>query len=179
MENKPVTPVIAGLIIGLTSVVLFMAYYFSGLVFKQEWYSWLPAVIYVVLVCVFINIWSNAKNNFVTFGSCFGFGFKAVCIATLIVFFTTLIFVYITPEYKGQMLQMVKEKMRENKEITDDQVSQGIEMYSKFFMVSTIGGSLFGNLIIGTIGALIGSAIVKKKPFDPFTQINQIGEPQP
>ncbi len=179
MEQKPITPVTAGLIVGLTSVVLFMTYYFSGLIFKQEWYSWLPALIYVVLVCVFISMWSNSKNNFVTFGNCFGFGFKTVCIATLIIFFTTMVFIYLTPEYKDQMLQVVKEKMRENKQMTDDQVNQGIEIYTKFFIVSTLGGSLFGNLIFGTIGALIGAAIAKKKPFDPFTQINQIGEPQP
>ncbi len=179
MEKKPITPLAAGLIIGLTSVVLFFAYYYTGLVFQREWYAWLPAIVYVALVIVFISLWSNAQNNFITYGNCFGFGFKSVCIATLIVFFVTLVFIYLTPEYKDQMMQVVKDQMRQNKQMTDDQVDKGVEMYSRFFMVSTLGGSLFGNLLVGTIGALIGAAVAKKKPLDPFVQANQIGEPQP
>lgn len=176
MENKPVTPVAAGLIIGLVSVILFLAYYFTGLLLERTWYSWIPSVIYVVLIIVFINMWSNANGNFVTFGSCFGYGFKTISIATLIVFFVTFIFIYVSPEYKVQMMNMIKTEMRSNKQMTDEQIDKGMEMVSKFFMISTLGGGLFGNLLIGTIGSLIGAAIAKKKPFDPFTQINQNGD---
>jgi len=179
MENKPITPLAAGLIIGLSSVILFLIYYFAGLIFQQNWISSIPSIIYVILVIVFINMWSKLQNNFVTFGSCFGFGFKAVSIATLIVFVFTFIFISVSPDYKVQMMQMMKEQMRKNKEITDEQVDKGVEMVSKFFMISTLGGGLFVNLFIGAIGALIGAAIAKKKPFDPFTQVNQIGETQP
>ncbi len=179
MEKKPITPLAAGLIIGLTSVVLFLAYYFTGLVFEQGWTAWIPAVVYVILVIVFISMWSNAQNNFVTFSSCFGFGFKTICITTLIVFLFTFLFIYLTPDYRSQMLQMMKEQMRQNKQVTDDQVEKGMEMISNNFMIITIGGSLFGNVVIGIIASLIGAAIAKKKPVDPFTQINQIGESQP
>ena len=179
MEKKPLSPVAAGLIIGLTSVVLFLAYYFTGMIFQQGVMAWLPAVVFVILVIVFISMWSNAKNNFVTFGSCFGFGFKTVCIATLISFFFVLVFIYVSPEYKEQMLRMMKDKMRENKQVTDEQVEAGMSMVTNHFMLITVGGSLAGNLFFGAIAALIGAAIAKKKPFDPFTQINQIGETQP
>ena len=179
MEKKPITPLAAGLIIGLTSVILFLVYYFTGLVFQQDWTAWIPALVFIILIIVFISMWSNANNNFVTFGSCFGFGFKTICISTLIVFFFTLVFIYLTPEYKDQMLQMMKEKMRENKQVTDEQVEAGMSMVTSHFMLITVGGSLLGNLFFGTIAALIGAAVAKKKPFDPFTQINQIGEPQP
>ena len=179
MEKKPLSPLVAGLIIGLTSVVLFLAYYFSGLIFQQGITAWLPALVFLILIIVFISMWSNAKNNFVTFGSCFNFGFKAVCIATLISFFFVLIFIYLSPDYKDQMLRMMKDKMRENKQATDEQIEAGMSMVTNHFMLITVGGSLFGNMLIGTIAALIGAGIAKKKPFDPFTQINQIGEPQP
>ncbi len=77
------------------------------------------------------------------------------------------------------MLRMMRDKMRENKQATDDQIEAGMSMVTNHFMLITLGGSLFGNMLVGTIAALIGAAIAKKKPFDPFTQINQIGEPQP
>ena len=179
MEKKPITPLVAGLIIGLASIVLFLVYYFTGLVFQQGITAWLPAVVFIVLVIVFISMWSNAKNNFVTFGSCFGFGFKTVCIATLISFFFVLIFIYLSPDYREQSLRMMRDKMRENKQVTDEQVDAGMSMITDHFMLIIAGGSLLGNLFFGTIAALIGAAIAKKKPFDPFTQINQIGEPQP
>ncbi len=179
MEKKPLTPVAAGLIIGLTSVVLFLVYYFTGIIFQQGVMAWLPLAVFVVLIIVFIIQWSNAKNNFVTFGNCFGFGFKAVCIATLISFFFVLAFIYLSPEYKDQMLRAMKDNMRQNKQVTDEQVEAGMDMVSNHFMLITLGGSLAGNLFFGTIAALIGAAIAKKKPFDPFTQTNQVGEPQP
>ncbi len=179
MEKKPITPLAAGLIIGLTSVVLFLIYYFTGLIFRQGIVVWLPAIVFVGLIIVFITMWSNAQNNFVTFGSCFSFGFKTVCIAVLITVVFTLLFIYLSPDYKDQMLRVMKDKMRENKQATDDQIEAGTNMMSNHFMLITVGGSLLGNLFFGTVAALIGAAIAKKKPFDPFTQINQIGEPQP
>ncbi len=179
MEKKPLTPLAAGLVVGLTSVVLFLVYYFTGLVFQQNLLAWLPAVVTVILLIVLIGMWSNAKDNFVTFGSCFGFGFKTVCIATLIVFFFSLVFIYLTPDYKTQALQMMKEKMRENKQATDEQVETGMNWMTGHFMLVSLGGTLFGNLLVGVIGALIGAAVAKKKPFNPFIQVNQIGETQP
>lgn len=178
MEKKPITPVAAGLIIGLATIVLFLIYYFTGLIFQQGIVVWLPLFVYVVLIVVFISMWSNAKNNFVTFGSCFGFGFRTVCIAALVSLLFTLVFIYLSPDYKDQMLRMMKDRMRENKQATDDQIDAGMNMITSHFMLITLGGSILSNVFFGIIAALIGAGVAKKKPFDPFTQINQIGEPQ-
>lgn len=178
MQNKPVSALAAGLVIGLTSIILFMAYYFTGLVFQRDWMAWIPAIIFIGLVIVFISMWSNAQNNYVTFGSCFGFGFKAISIATLIIFLFTALFINLVPDYKVQMLQMMKEQLRQNKQATDDAVEKGMDMVSGNFTIITLGGSVFANVVMGTIGSLLGAAITKKKPFDPFTQINQTGDTQ-
>lgn len=179
MEKKPITPLAAGLVIGLTSVVLFLAYYFMGIAFQQDWVRWIPILIYASLIIVFISVWSNAKNNFVTFGNCFGFGFKSVCIAVLIIFFFTFLFIYLTPEFKEQFLQVSREQARQNKQATDEQIEQGMAWVSAHTMLLILGAGLFFNLFIGLLAALIGAAVAKKKPFSPFTQVNQIGETQP
>ena len=178
METKPITPATAGIVIGLSSVVLFLVYYFTGLVFQQGWTAWMPALVYAILVIVFICIFSNAKSNFVTFGECFGFGFKSICIASLIIFFFTLAFIYFTPEYKDQFMQVSREQARQNKQATSEQIEVGIKWVADHFMLIVIGFGLFINVLTGLIASLIGAAIAKKKPVTPFTQINQIGTPE-
>ncbi|WP_170971151.1 DUF4199 domain-containing protein [Ilyomonas limi] len=178
MEKKEIKPATAGLIIGLVSIVLFLLYYFTGLIYHRDFTSFIPMAVSIVIIIVFINLWAKAKNNVVTYGSCFGYGFKSVCVAALIVFFFMVIFIYAFPDYKVHMLDVIKDQMNKNPKITDDQRDKGLAMVSKMFVISTLGGSLFGNLFIGTIASLIGAAIPKKIQADPFSQINQIGEPQ-
>ena len=179
MEKKPITPLAAGLIIGLALIILMLIFYFTGLAFQDRWYKWVPAIMYLVLLIVFISMWSNDKNHHVTFGKCFAFGFQATCITTLIAFVFSFLFIYLTPDYKEQMLRFMKEQSRQNPQATNEQIEQGMTWIADHFYLLIIGGGLFFNLLTGLIGSLSGAAIAKKKPFDPFTQINQIGESQP
>ena len=48
--------------------------------------------------------------------------------------------------------------------LTDDQMKKSAELTSKFFMVFTIGGTLLQYIILGTLAALVGAGITKKKP---------------
>ena len=178
MEKKPITPVAAGLVIGLVSVVFFLGYYFSGIGFQQSWYSWIPTLVFALLIIAFTSIWSNAQNNFVTFGGCFGFAFRTVCVAVLISLFFTFLFIYFTPDYKSQMMQVMKEQSRQNKQATDEQIEQGMKMVEDHFYLIIIGGALFVSVLGGLIAALLGAAIAKKKPVSPFTNSNQLGEPE-
>ena len=60
--------------------------------------------------------------------------------------------------------------------MTEEQMTQGLEMTRKFFMVFLIGGTLLGYLIFGALAALIGAAITKKQPNKFVGDINQIGK---
>ena len=178
MENKEIKPSVAGLILGLVSIVFFLVYYFTGLIYERNVVTFLPMVVFVVLVIVFINMWAKAKHNAVTYGKCFGYGFSAISIAALIVFFFMVVFIYAFPDYKVRMMDVIREQMNQNAQISDEQKEKALTMVSKMFMISTLGGSLFGNLVVGTIASLIGAAIPKKVEANPFSQVNQIGEPQ-
>ena len=59
------------------------------------------------------------------------------------------------------------------KNLSEDQVEQALNMTKKFFMVFLIGGALLGYLIVGAIASVIGAAITKKDPH-PLEDINQI-----
>ena len=170
MEKKPLTPLIGGIILSLISIVLFLAFYFTGLSFKDTPVKWLPVLVFVVLIIIFITKWANDNNNNVTFGQCFGYGFKTVAIFSLIMFVFILIFIFAFPDYKTQIMDMTRIKMNEKPELTADQKDQAMTIMNKFFMISALGGSLFLNLFMGTISALIGAAVAKKNPVTPFDQ---------
>lgn len=170
MEKKPVSYFIPGIILGLVSVILFLVYFFLGLTFRKDFINFIPALISFALIIYFVIKWANDNDNNVTFGQCFGYGFKSVMIMALIVFFFTLIFILLFPDFKQQYIDFIRVQMDENKTITDEQKEQGVAMVSKFFMISTLGGGLFFNLLIGAIASLIGSAIAKKNPQTPFSQ---------
>lgn len=65
--------------------------------------------------------------------------------------------------------------MREDSKITEDQISQGISMMRKMFLVFLIGGTLLFNLLIGAIASLIGAATTKKDKQNYQQDINKIG----
>ncbi len=170
MEKKPITSVVAGVIIGLVSIVLFLIYYFTGLAFRDDFTKWLPAIIFLALMIFFIVKWANDKDNNVTYGQCFGYGFKTIAMSTVIIFVFTLIFVLTFPDYKAQFMDMMRTQFNAKADLSDEQKTQALSMVDKFFMISILGGSLFGNLIVGTIAALIGAAVAKKNPVTPFDQ---------
>jgi hypothetical protein len=59
----------------------------------------------------------------------------------------------------------------EGKNMSDDQIEQGIAFTKKFFTPLAIGGVLVSFLIMGVIGSLIGAAVAKKNPQQsPFVQ---------
>jgi len=58
--------------------------------------------------------------------------------------------------------------MEEGGKMSDEQIEQGLSMYSKNFMVFTVGGALFMYILLGAIGSLIGAALTKKKPVNPL-----------
>ncbi|MGI8952919.1 MAG: DUF4199 domain-containing protein [Chitinophagaceae bacterium] len=171
METKTLTPLWAAIIISLISIVLFLAYYFTGLFFGTSFIKWIPSVITIALLIYFIIKWANDNDNNVTFGSCFGYGFKIICIATLISTAFILIFILITPEFKQQFLEASRQQMSQNSpQLTDDQKTQAVAMMDKMFYLVMLGGSIIGNLIVGVIASLIGAAVAKKNPQNPFTQ---------
>jgi hypothetical protein len=170
MEKKITTSIVAGVILALISIVLFLAYYFTGLAFQDNATKWIPGAIMLVLVIVFIIKWANDNNGNVTFGQCFGYGFKMIAMSTVIVFVFMIIFLYAFPDYKAQLMDMMRNQFNQKGNMSDEQKEQALGMVDKFFMISILGGSLFGNLIIGTLASLIGAGVAKKNPANPFDQ---------
>lgn len=170
MEKKPVSHFQVGIIISLVNIVFFLAFYFTGKSFEKGFLSWIPMIVFCGILIYSIIQFAKANDGNVTFSSCFSYGFKATAIIALIMFAFLLCFLLLTPEYKANFLDFMQAQMEQNQSATPDQQEVGLKFIEKFFMITILGGSVFGNLVGGAIASLIGAAIAKKNPIDPFVQ---------
>jgi len=169
-QKKPITHVMAGLVIGAIMIVFSLAIQFLGL----DKITGVPLIGYIIVIAglvLFINIYGKAMNNQVTFGNLFGYGFKATAIIILIMILFTVVFFMLFPDIKEKIFELTRQKMEE-RNTSEDQIEKGLALWRKMFWVFTIGGILIVYAIVGAIGSLIGAAVTKKKPINPVDQLS-------
>ena len=171
-KNKPISHLVAGLILALILIIFTTAIQFMGLG-QNKAMGWLSYLLLIVGLIIFINAYAKANDNQVTFGGLFTYGFKTTAITTLIVIICMVIFFLALPEFKEKILDAMRKGMEENGKLSDDQIDQFVAGFSKNFLLFTAGGALFFYLIFGAIGSLIGAAIAKKEPVNPLNQLNR------
>src|SRR5687768_116540 len=168
-EKKPISHFVAGLIIAAILIIYSTILNYMEL-FQNQALGWVSYFILIGGLILFVNLYGKAKNNQVTFGNLFSYGFKATAIITLIMILYIVIFFMAFPEFKDKIMETAREGMEKQGKMTDDQIDQGLEMFERNFILFTGGGVLFMYLLLGAIGSLIGAAITKKQPRNPFDQ---------
>jgi hypothetical protein len=174
MEKKPISSLVVGVIIGLSLILLSLVFYFTGRTFARDALSYLPLAIFLGLIIYFTIKWANDNNNNVTFGQCFGYGFKCAAVTAIISFVFTLIFIFIFPDLKTQFLDFQRQQMEQNPQLSDEQREKIVSGIGNYFKLIMLGGGLFFNLLIGLVASLIGAAVAKKNPRLPFEQNVQL-----
>jgi NADH:ubiquinone oxidoreductase subunit 6 (subunit J) len=170
-QSKPISHIVAGAIIAAFLIILTIGMYLSH-VDQAGIFAWLPYIIIIAGLILFINLYGNAHNNQLGFGNLFGYGFKTTAFTALIVILFTVIFLLAFPDVKEKSLEMARKKMEDRGNSTDEEIEKGMEMVRKLFWVFTIGGIILVYAIVGAIGSLIGAAITKKKKINPSEQLN-------
>ena len=168
-QKKPINPVVAGIIISAIMIIISLVIYFMDL-YKYRALSWLGYLFMVVLLIVFVNLYGNAKNNEVSFGGLFGYGFKATLIISVLLPLFSFIFFMAFPEIKEKIFEMTRQGMEEQGNVSDEQIDQTIEMMRKNFTLFFIVFPILFYVFVGCVGSLIGAAITKKNPINPLTQ---------
>ena len=168
-ENKPISHMIAGLLLAAILIIYSIGLQFSGMGQNQTM-GWLSYLILIVGLIIFINLYAKSKDYRVSFSGLFAYGFKATAITTLIMVLFLIIFFVGFPEFKEKILEVARKGMEDGGKMSDDQIEQAIAMFSKSFLLFTVGGALFMYLILGAIGSLIGAGITKKNPANPLDQ---------
>jgi len=169
-ENKIMSPQIKGLLIALIVIILGIAGYFTDLGFST-WYNWVVNFIMLAAIIIACIHFANQKQGYVTFGNVFLHGFKiSAVIAIIVLVYTLLAFTVLFPDMKERIFEMQRTKMEESG-MDDDKLDQAMTMMKKYFMIFLVLGVIFGTLIWGCIGSLIGAAVAKKKKINPLDQM--------
>ena len=171
MQQKVTPTTVKGFIIGLIMIVISIIASFMELQ-ANGYFQWLGYGIFLVGVILSISQYGKQINYNSTFGNYFAHGFKVSALVTLMMIVFLVVFMTVFPEFKDKAMEEAKKGMAE-KNLSEDQVEQALNMTKKFFMVFLIGGALLGYLIVGAIASVIGAAITKKDPH-PLQGINQI-----
>ena len=167
MEKKVSTPVTVGTVLSLIIIVWSIVVYLTGL-YMQTWSQYVGLVILVGGILYAVLNHGKEKNNEVTFGNLFGFGFKVAAVATCLVILYSILSGYIFPEAKQKMIEIAKEKALANPNANQEQVEKGMEMFEKNYNLFIVIFIVFWYLVIGVITSLIGAAIAKKTQPTPF-----------
>lgn len=170
MEQKVSTPVQKGLIISLVLIVFGLVLYFTNQ-YMNKGLSYIQYAILLVGIIWSCNVYAKQMNGNVTFGNVFAHGFKTTAFVAAVMAVYTLVAVkFIFPEMIDKIMDAARQEMQKDGKLTEDQINQGIEMGKKFFVPFAIGAIIFFFALVGAIGSLIGAAMAKKNPQDPFAQ---------
>ena len=176
MKNKVTTPVIKGIVISLLIIIFSMIVYFIGQSGNQT-LGYIQYAIFIGGIIWSCILYANQQNGYVTFGNTFAHGFKtAAVVIVLTAIYTFIAFKFLFPDIVSMVIDKTKEAMLKQKNVDDEQIAKTVDLMRKNFVTFAVAGVVFIFGIIGLIASLIGAAVAKKKPIDPFSQINQIGE---
>lgn len=168
--RKPITHVVAGLLIAAIVIVLSMVMMMVSKNSGKPGSGWATYLIIIGGLIFFINQYGKSKNFQVSFGDLFSYGFKATAVYTVLFIGFLILFSLLFPDFKSNAIDAARTEMENQKGITEDQAEKGLQMMEKYFWIFAIGGTMLGFVIVGAIGSLIGAAVTKKRPQDPFSQ---------
>lgn len=168
MEEQQVTShVFKGLIISLILIIFGLIVYFTDQITNQA----LGYVQYVILMAGVIYScisFSNQKNGLVSFGEVFSHGFKtATVVAAITCIYSIISLKFIFPEMIDIIMRESRKGMEE-KNMNDSDIENAMQMMKNNFIPFAIAGILFMFALIGAISSLLGAAVAKKKPKNPF-----------
>jgi AICAR transformylase/IMP cyclohydrolase PurH len=175
MDQTITSTTTKGLVIGLILIILALASYFANIEVSGP-VQWIGYAVFIGGIIWSVYSYGKQMDYNSTFGKYFAHGFKVAALVTAIMIIYVVIFIILFPDFKEKAIDKARISMREKNNLTEEQMTQAIEMTRKFFMVFLIGGTLVGYLILGALAALIGAAITKKQPNKFVGDINQIGK---
>ena len=170
MEEKVTSHIIKGLVLGIISVFISVVVHTFNL-YENPYVSLVTYGVFMIGIIYSTILFANQNDNNVTFGNIFAHGFKTTAVVIVITVIYTLLALYVLfPDMVDKIIEMSRVEMAKNPKLTDEMIEQGIAMTKKLFLPFAIAGAIFGTGFLGAIGSLIGAAVAKKNPVDPFKQ---------
>ncbi len=158
-----------GLILGIISIVIFLATYFGGFM-GDSWTSWISPIFSAVIMYLAHKEFKDQGNGFMSYGQGLGLGTLMSAISGAVSNLFVYVYIkFINTDYLVELLDISREKMEEGG-TSEDQIDAAMEMVEKFMSAEiTVGIGLLASIFFGFIIALIVSAITKNN--DPSLQV--------
>lgn len=166
-QKKPISPIVAGLILGVVTVVL------SHIFASGGGGAWIGNLLIIVGLVVFINLYAKAKYNEVTFGELFSYGFKATALIVLIYVAYIIVFALTNPSMKEEAVELMRQELEKKGNMTDDEIQKSVNLVDKYFWLFTAGVACLVFCFVGAVGSLIGAAVTKKVPKSRADQLDR------
>ena len=171
MEKQITSHIVKGAILGGITILFSIIIYVFNL-YTTQWLSWLSYAILIGGIIYGNVLFANQNDNKVTFGNIFAHGFKTTAVVIVITVLYTVLALYVLfPDMVDKIIELSRTEMLKNPKMTDEMIDQAMTMTKKLFLPFAVAGAIFGTGFIGAIGSLIGAAVAKKKPVDPFSDI--------
>ena len=169
MDKQITSHILKGAILGGISIIFSVIIYVFNL-YTTQWLSFLSYAIFIGGIIYGNILFANQNENNVTFGNIFAHGFKTTAVVIVITVLYTVLSLFIFPDMVDKIIEISRTAMAKNPQMTDEMIEQGIAMTKKLFLPFAIAGAIFFTGFFGAIGSLIGAAVAKKNPVDPFKQ---------
>ena len=169
MEKQITSHIVKGAILSGISILFSVIIYVFNL-YTTQWLSWISYAILIGGIIYGNILFANQNDNNVSFGNIFAHGFKTTAVVIVISVLYTVLSLFIFPDMVDKIIEISRTAMAKNPQMTDEMIDQAITMTKKLFLPFAIAGAIFGTGFLGAIGSLIGAAVAKKNPVDPFKQ---------
>ncbi|WP_296386306.1 DUF4199 domain-containing protein [Winogradskyella sp.] len=151
-----------GLILGLVMVTIAVVLYVTGMALEGvQWPNFIYYVVFPVVVIYGISQYKKLNANTLSLGDALKVGLAIAVISALVYVIYGFVFNYlIDPEFMEQAMQVAKDKMLENQDLTEEQVEQNMKAFEMFSnpLIGTafwLAMSAFFGLIYSLIGGLV------------------------
>ncbi|HET8838122.1 MAG TPA: DUF4199 domain-containing protein [Flavobacteriaceae bacterium] len=170
METQQLSPgkfgVNYGLILGVILVLISVIMYVTGMQLAgEQWPIYLFYLIFLITIFYAISQFKKKNGNFLKLGEAIKCGLIVGIISALVFGVYTLIFNYvIDPGFTAQMMEVQREKMMENPNMTEEMMDQSMkfmEMFSSPWVL--IAFWLAMSAFFALIYSLIAGLIMKKE----------------
>jgi small-conductance mechanosensitive channel len=169
MEKKVTTPAVKGIIISLILIVFALIIQFLDLS-RNKGLASIQFLIFILAIIWSAISYAKQMEGNVTYGNVFAHSFKVTAaIAAIMVVYTVISLKFISPEQLNTGIEEARANMEE-KNMSEDQIDNAINITKKFAIPFAIAGVLIMFMFAGLVASLIGAAIAKKNPRDPFVQ---------
>ncbi len=155
-----------GVILGVIMILIAVIMYVTGMSLRAEqWPQYLYYIIFPIVIFYAISQFKKQNANVLSLGEAIKLGLAIGAISAIVYIIYGLIFNYvIDPEFMGQVKEVVRDKMLEAPNATQEIVDQQMK-FVEMFMNPLVGSALWIglSLFFGLVYSLIGGLVMKKE----------------